>query len=505
MATIELKSITTATPMRSHFCASYVAIGLRPRHDLNPILVATAQRNLIKLPSPRLILLFIFLQCALLNADQKPEAFHFFGLTNLWTVELRFTASQWKQLQAGNRAPSPDTPKSRADDSDRNYTYSHADLRIADRIVTNVGVRLKGAGTQAGNAQERWPFRIDLDKYAENQRIDGASKISFNNNYYDSSYLREALSYECFRSFGVPAPRTCFIKLFLSVPGSYERKYLGLYNAAEGIETQFVKSHFKDGSGLLLKPNFGLGGFPSRTDWQGLTQSLNPKNAATEAQHQRMIDFFKLLNQSNEKLFRENIGSFVNIDEYLRFLVVNVALVNQDSYLGMGKNYYIYLDKDSNKLNWLPWDLDLSMGGFFFCGGPRDRIELSIDRPSSIRDPLIRRVLAVPEYRDRYHNLMRDFLAKHFDKELMFDRIDLLSGIIRDAVMEEKSTRPEDFARSLDGRDGTRPTFQDSTVRWMLIEPGLKLFVEKRIESIQAQLAGKREGVRTGFGHVEPW
>jgi hypothetical protein len=39
----------------------------------------------------------------------------------------------------------------------------------------------------------------------------------------------------------------------------------------------------------------------------------------------------------------------------------------------------------------------------------------------------------------------------------------------------------------------------------MIIEPGLKLFIEKRTESIQAQLTGKNQGIRTGFGAIEPW
>jgi hypothetical protein len=27
-------------------------------------------------------------------------------------------------------------------------------------------------------------------------------------------------------------------------------------------------------------------------------------------------------------------------------------------------------DRESNRMNWLPWDLDLSMAGYFFCGTP---------------------------------------------------------------------------------------------------------------------------------------
>jgi hypothetical protein len=131
-------------------------------------------------------------------------------------------------------------------------------------------------------------------------------------------------------------------------------------------------------------------------------------------------------------------------------------------------------------------------------------MELSIDHPSTIHDPLIRRILAVPEFSDRYRALMRGFLTEQFNKATLFARIDLLSAIIRDAVREEKLNSTQDFERSLDGR-GIAPPGPHEKRRWMIIEPGLKLFIEKRTESIQAQLTGKNQGIRTGFGAIEPW
>lgn len=430
----------------------------------------------------------------------------FFGTTNLWSAELVLAPDQWADLLKGKRTAPRDSAPGPGEETDRNYVYARADFRLEGRSLTNVGVRLKGSGTQSGNGINRWPFRIDLNQFGGEERLDGAGKISLNNNFYDSSYLRDSLSYELFREFGVPAPRTCFIRLHLTVPGKYERKYLGLYTAAEAVESPFLKEHFGSAAGLLLKPNLGLGGFPAGRDWPSLRGVVNPRTDGTVEQRQQVVDLFQLLNRRDPVAFVEQLPKLVDLDAYLRFLVVNVVLVNQDSYLGMGKNYYVYVDPVANRLKWLPWDLDLSFGGFFFCGRPEERIELHIDQPSSIFDPLIRQVLAVPKFRERYHELMKEFLRDHFNQAKVLARIDELSGIVWPAVMAEHSMSEAEFERSIDGRPpATGAATPRRNQRWMLIEPGLKLFVEKRIESVEAQLAGTRRGVRTGFGPVKPW
>ena len=438
------------------------------------------------------------------NADDDLPGF--FDTTNLWSAELSLSQEQWQEFLKGKRITSQDSSLTGDDEGGRNYLYAHADLIVGGRMIRNVGVRLKGSGTQAGNGIDRWPFRIDLSQFGGRARLDGVRKISLNNNYYDSSYLRDALSYEFFRNFNVPAPRTCFIKLHLTVPGRYRRKYLGLYTAVEAVESPFLMDHFHNISGLLLKPDFGMNSFPTSQDWPSLRGLLHPKSEGTAQQHQRVVDLFQLSNWNDLALFEKGLPKLMDVDEYLRFLVVNVVLVNQDSYLGMGKNYYVYLDPRSDRLNWLPWDLDLSMAGYFFCGTPAQRMDLSVDQPSSIADRLIRCVLAVPKFHERYHELMEKFLLTHFQRDRIFARIDELADIIREAVKEENSTSPAEFYYSVDGRT---PLAGAGNVelkrRWVLIEPGLKLFVAKRIESVEAQLAGTHGGLRTGFGPVQPW
>ena len=452
-----------------------------------------------------LVLGLVCVRCfAAQNADNDLPAF--FDTTNLWSAELSLSQEQWQEFLKGKRTRRQNSSLTGDAETGRSYLYAHADLIVGGRMIRDVGVRLKGSGTQAGNGINRWPFRIDLSQFGGRARLDGARKISLNNNYYDSSYLRDALSYEFFRKFNVPASRTCFIKLHLTVSGICQRKYLGLYTAVEAVESPFLMDHFHNVSGLLLKPDFGMSSFPTAQDWPSLSGLLHPKSEGSAQQHQRVVDLFQLANWNDLALFEEGLPKLIDVDEYLRFLVVNVVLVNQDSYLGMGKNYYVYLDPRCEQLNWLPWDLDLSMAGYFFCGTPEQRMDLSVDQPSSIADRLIRRVLGVPKFRERYHELMREFLRSNFQRDRVFARIDELADIIREAVKEENSTSSAEFDHSIDGRSpSTDVASIEPKRRWMLIEPGLKLFVTKRIESVEAQLAGKHRGARTGFGSVQPW
>ena len=215
-----------------------------------------------------------------------------------------------------------------------------------------------------------------------------------------------------------------------------------------------------------------------------------------------MLNFIQLLRKSDDATFRDQIASYNDLDNYHRFLTVTVVLANLDSYLAMAKNYYMYLHPATGKLHWIPWDHDLSFGGFFLCGTPEDRINLSIDNPSSVNDTLLRRLIAVPEIKEKYHQLLRDFLAKHFQPQSISRQIDQLAEIIQPAVLEEKRRSLADFKRSIDGRDTPQDAASSARSPWEggILTPGLKLFVERRNQSIQSQLEGKTRGARPRFG-----
>jgi len=89
-------------------------------------------------------------------------------------------------------------------------------------------VRYKGNGTymESRNSIKK-SFKIDLNKYVKGQKVAGVTKLNLHNNVTDASWMNEVLSHRLFRDAGVPAPRTAYARVFVTVPGKFDKKYFG--------------------------------------------------------------------------------------------------------------------------------------------------------------------------------------------------------------------------------------------------------------------------------------
>src|SRR5262249_53109990 len=133
------------------------------------------------------------------------------------------------------------------------------------------------------------------------------------------------------------------------------------------------------------------------------------------------------------------------------------------------------------KINWIPWDLDLAFGGFPMAGSEQEK--LSIREPCLGRNRLVERLLAVKEYEKAYREHLRKLTETAFSKKKMVEDIDAINKAIAKAV--ERGPRQGGFG----GFPVGPPRAGD-----------LKPFVEKRLDSVVAQLNGKSEGVKPSFG-----
>ncbi len=392
-----------------------------------------------------------------------------FGVTNIWAMELRTAPQAWTKLTSSRE-------------------FTQADVTIDGKIYDKVAVRLKRGGTSGGAHEGRPPLHLEF----KGQSVAGVTLLSLNNNYFDRSYLRDVLSYKLCNDFGLAAPKTAFVKVYVSTNQSTPAHYLGLYTATEIVDGGFLRERFGSSSGLLMKPQ--LQGAAQGVSWPKQIESVDTRTGPSPEQQEQMQALLKLINQNSNAAFQEEISSRMDLDNYLRFVVVNVALANLDSYLGMGKNFYLYLNPKTGKLTWIPWDFDLSFGGFFLCGTPEERIHLSIDSPT--QDRLLKRLLAIPEVNERYRLLLREFVEKHLQVPALEQQIDELSARIEPSVNEETEIgRRRSFKGSLDERNGGGFARRGG---WG-IDIGLKQFIEGRVASIEAQLAGQEKGAHPVF------
>jgi hypothetical protein len=119
-------------------------------------------------------------------------------------------------------------------------------------------------------------------------------------------------------------------------------------------------------------------------------------------------------------------------------------------------------------------------------------MRLSIDRPVTVDDPLLERLLAIPTVKQRYHGLLREFMDKHFTIASLEGQIDEAAALIARGVFDERgSDAAGTLRRSVNGRG--------ASAGWA-IDIGLKQFIEGRVPSVNEQLAGKAKGERPSFG-----
>ena len=122
-------------------------------------------------------------------------------------------------------------------------------------------------------------------------------------------------------------------------------------------------------------------------------------------------DYTKILDMIEHLYTMEDIESYLNVDEVLRYFAANTFLVNLDSYASnMNHNYYLY--EDDGVVSILPWDYNLSFGGFQ-AGSASSAINFPIDSPVSgtLEDnPLIANLLEVDEYKELYHQYLNEIV-----------------------------------------------------------------------------------------------
>lgn len=160
----------------------------------------------------------------------------------------------------------------------------------------------------------------------------------------------------------------------------------------------------------------------------------NAKTDITDSDKTRLIQSLKNLTSN------ENISSTVDIQKVIKYFVVHNFVLNFDSYTGsMIHNYYLY-EKDG-VLQMIPWDYNLSFGGFNSNESAEKLINYPIDSPVSgigIEErPMLAWIFANEEYKELYHKYFSEFISQFFDSGYFEDIMEETFGLISDYVQKD--------------------------------------------------------------------
>lgn len=271
-------------------------------------------------------------------------------------------------------------------------TYYQCNVEVNGTLFYQVGIRPKGNTSLSAIANDdttdRYSFKLEFDHYVDGQTCFGLDKLILNNNYADATNLKEALIYDMYQYLGADASLYNYAKISLN------GEYWGVYLALEGVEDSFQLRNYGTESGELYKPeSMDMGGenFQDRPDgmpegdaeqpggmdrnsggadlnytdddldsyetiWDGEVTKTN------QADHERVVKALKNIAEGND------LETYMDIDNLLRYMAVHVFSVNEDSLSGtMAHNYYLY--ESDGKLSLIPWDYNLALGGMGGMGG----------------------------------------------------------------------------------------------------------------------------------------
>ena len=446
-------------------------------------------------------------------AEDKPERDRVrasaFEPNKVWNVHITLTSAEFEAMQPRGGfnpfGPPPPKPKvaEKPLDPDRevhrntfgvDLPWVIGSVTIGDMTFDQVGIRYKGNGTISDATKSiKKSLKIDLDRNGGAGRFRGMKTVVLHSGVADPSKCRETLGYALYRAAGVPAPRTGLAEVRLTLPGKYDKELLGLYTLIEPIDKGFLKETFGTDQGMLMKPE-GVRDFADLgDDWAKYNKSYAPKDPPSKEQAARVIAFARLVAKGDDAAFARDIASFLDIDEYLRYLATTAFIANSDSFFGLGHNFYLYLHPKSNRLHFFPWDVDRAFANLPIFGSNNRQMDLSFVHPYAGPHRLTERIFALPGMNERYQKLLRELASTAFAKDRVVKMLDGIEAATKDLVVRDTAavvTRKEP-------PDGGSPF-----AAYLGKPPSLRTFIDKRTLSLENQLAGKSKGhvPSTGVG-----
>ncbi len=268
--------------------------------------------------------------------------FDLYDPDHIQRIEMKFAEENWAEILSGNK--------------DQNL-----DVYLQSEWVKINGVSLPGAGVKfKGNSsydasQTKNPFNISLDEFVSN-KYQGYTSLKLANVYGDPSFVREVVSYEILNKY-IESGKANFAQVYAN------GEYLGLYTNTEPVNKSFCSRHYGSKSNTFLDCSPVVS--PTVATKSNL-RYISANQADYEASYELKVgtweSFIALCDTvTNNPSALEKV---MDIDKFIWLTAFNNMAVNLDSYIGVySQNYYLYQSSEGRFMA-IPWDFNLSFGGF---------------------------------------------------------------------------------------------------------------------------------------------
>lgn len=348
-----------------------------------------------------------------------------YDINTINTIEITFAESNWDQLL------------------DNLYAAGDEERLLGDVVVNGVefssaGIRYKGNSSYSTQNAKN-PLNIKLDHVVDDQTYDGYGTLKLSNGYKDPSFVRETLSYEIARNY-MPASLANYTVVYIN------EEFMGLYTNTQSVDKYFKNTQFNTNNDIRFKGEIVGNGMPtSVTVWgyEGAdsTSYEDVFELKSDTGWEELIEFLDVFNNNPEEM--EN---YLNVDNHLWMLAFDNLMVNLDSPINYGHNYYLFQD-GAELFNPIIWDLNENFGVFSMLIGGQNLSTSqmqTLDPLLNMNDsdyPIVGKVLSNEKYQRMYAAHMRTIIEEIFQSGWYETRAYELQDIISDTY----ATDPNKF------------------------------------------------------------
>lgn len=370
--------------------------------------------------------LLLFLATAFsIQGKAQIDGDNIFSEDQVITIELTFNqVSFWDSLEVNYESAE----------------YMRADLVLTDATGASsfeeVGVRLKGNSSYS-HPNDKKSFKVDFNEYISGQNYDGLKKLNFSNGFKDPAVMREKLFFDFCREVGVPAPRASYANVY------FNGTLWGFYTVIEQIDDQFLDWKILDDDGNLFKAgdNFGSSGAAADLKYYGESQSsyedrYELKSNEEENDWSDLIALIDFINNSSDEDFQNNLGNWIDLDNFMKSAAIDNLFGNLDSYTGSARNYYIYHNLTTDKWEWIKWDGNETFGSY--SNGVSNMITMEPNYHESDR-PLLERIFDNEILYDLYLTAMCEIQEAYFNSDYMDAQVDQNKSLIQASVYADNN------------------------------------------------------------------
>ena len=352
------------------------------------------------------------------------------------TFRITFPSANWATQLATSRTTGINTA---------------GDLVLDNGVTaTNVGFRYKGntSYTMGGTKKS---INIELGATNGTEELMGHGTVNINNAAGDSTILRETLYFNVMRQY-VACPEASFAKIHIN------GTYWGLYSLVEQENNTLIRKFFPSADGDRWRtPNApaatgGTGGGPGggggggggggfsgagsaltylgNTNLSTYQSNYDLKSNGTSNAWANLIHAITVLGTTPTAELRDKVEDVLAVDPWLWYVGLEIVFADDDSYWNKGADYGFYFEAESGRIHPVQHD-----GNEAFITS--DATLSPVIGSTGTNRPVISKLLAVPELRQRYLAHVRTILEERFNPTYMTAMVNRYHALTAQAVAED--------------------------------------------------------------------